>query len=158
MSEPFFMSYFLGLGDWTVRQIKPLFDLFTDDKFAPALASIIFASAFALCVMFMLQTLHIRGQIDRRTRTIRKLHTKQDFANSIPKIDALMLKSKYLRHSWEKFRETLIEPSPDLEPTSSFNIVRNTSRPQDYFNIAESGLRFRYIRLFRICWLASGYC
>jgi uncharacterized protein YukE len=142
MNEPFFMSNFLELGDWTVRQIKPLFDLFTDDKFAPALASIIFAAALALCVLFMFQTLNIRTQIDRRTRAVRKLHTKQEFADSISKIDALMLKSKYLRHSWEKFRETLIEPVAGSDSLPSFNVVLNTSRPQDYFNISESGLRF----------------
>jgi archaellum component FlaC len=142
MNEPFFMSNFLWVGDWTVRQIKPLFDLFTDEKFAPALASIIFAAALALCFLFMLQTLNIRVQIGRRTRTIRKLHTKQDFADSISKINTLMLKNKYLRHSWDKFRETLIEPSVGQDNLPSFNVVLNTSRPQDYFNIAESGLRF----------------
>jgi archaellum component FlaC len=142
MNEAFFMSNFLEQGAWTVRQIKPFFDLFTDDKFAPALASTIFATALALCLLFILQTLTIRAQIGRRTRTIRKLHNKRVFAESISSIDALMLKSKYLRHSWEKFRETLIEPSIDFEAPSGLNVILNTSRPQDYFNIAESGLRF----------------
>jgi methyl-accepting chemotaxis protein len=51
-----------------------------------------------------------------------------------------MLRNKYLRHSWQKFRETLIEQSADnLE-------IRNTARPQLYFNTAEAGLRFPIFR------------
>ena len=56
------------------------------------------------------------------------------------RIEELMLSSKYLRHSWQKFRETLIEPRPD--ENSSNQVVYNTARPQAYFNMAEAGLRF----------------
>jgi hypothetical protein len=51
-----------------------------------------------------------------------------------------MMKNKYVRHSWEKFRETLIEPEPDDHLRAA--VILNTSRPQDYFNMAEAGLRF----------------
>jgi hypothetical protein len=55
-----------------------------------------------------------------------------------------MLASGYLRHSWEKFRETLIEPTGG-EPSSD-KAVRNTERPQNYFNMSEAGLRFPLYR------------
>jgi methyl-accepting chemotaxis protein len=62
----------------------------------------------------------------------------------MPQIEKLMLSSGYLRHSWQKFRETLIEPRPDDEPTNQ--LVRNTARPQMYFNTSEAGLRFPLFR------------
>jgi hypothetical protein len=49
-----------------------------------------------------------------------------------------------MRHSWQKFRETLIEPRPDDPPGNQ--IIRNTARPQAYFNIAEAGLGFPLYR------------
>jgi hypothetical protein len=62
----------------------------------------------------------------------------------MPRIEKLMLGTRYLRHSWQKFRETLIEPSSDDGGGS--RVVRNTARPQDYFNTAEAGLRFPLYR------------
>jgi hypothetical protein len=56
------------------------------------------------------------------------------------RIERLMLSSKHLRHSWQKFRETLIEPRPD--ETSINQVIHNTARPQAYFNTVEAGLRF----------------
>src|SRR5882757_9639688 len=55
-----------------------------------------------------------------------------------------MLRTRYLRHSWQKFRQTLIEPSAgeDRGP----KVVLNTARPQNYFNTAEAGLRFPLYR------------
>jgi archaellum component FlaC/uncharacterized protein YoxC len=55
-----------------------------------------------------------------------------------------MLGTKYLRHSWQEFRETLIEPS--VEDEGSSRVVLNTARPQNYFNTAEAGLRFPLYR------------
>jgi hypothetical protein len=41
---------FLELGAWTSHHIHPLFDLFSDENVAPALALIILGTALLLCV------------------------------------------------------------------------------------------------------------
>ena len=131
---------FLDLGAWTIAHLKPLFDSFRDKDVAPALASLICIVALTLCMMFIVKSIYIRLQIGRRLKSIKKVKTKADFPAALPKIEKLMLKSKYLRHSWEKFRETLIVNSGERQE------ILNTARPQLYFNSVEAGLRFPLFR------------
>src|SRR5258705_4563619 len=71
------------------------------------------------------------------------------YYRDLPGIEKLMLRTRYLRHSWQKFRETLIEPSADEDRGPK--VVLNTARPQNYFNTAEAGLRFPLYRAIRHC-------
>jgi hypothetical protein len=110
---PFFndIPSFLELGSWTIGHIKPLFELFRNEDVAPALALIIFSVAIGLCVLFFIDTIYIRIQVHRRTRAVRRIKCKAEFTDALPLIEKLMLGSRYLRHSWLEFRETLIEPT-----------------------------------------------
>jgi hypothetical protein len=135
---------FLELGAWTTRHIRPLFDLFRDEDVAPALALIIFGSALMLCFLFLVDSSFIRVQVRRRIRAVKSIKDRVEFAEAMPNIEKLMLGTRYLRHSWQKFRETLIEPSED--EGRGPKVVLNTARPQDYFNTAEAGLRFPLYR------------
>ncbi|WFU42745.1 anti-phage ZorAB system protein ZorA [Bradyrhizobium sp. CB82] len=134
---------FLELGAWTSRHVRPLFDLFRDENVAPALALIIFGSALIFCVAFLLDSTLIRIRVWRRVKFVRRIKDRVSFAEQLPEIDKLMLGYKYLRHSWQEFRETLIEPEPNSENP---RVVLNTDRPQNYFNTAEAGLRFPLYR------------
>ena len=135
---------FLDLGAWTSSHVRPLFDLFRDENVAPALALTIVGTALLLCVLFLIDSIIIRVQVQRRTRSVSRIKDRLEFAEAMPKIEKLMLGTRYLRHSWQKFRETLIEPS--FEEGGGSRVVRNTARPQDYFNTAEAGLRFPLYR------------
>jgi hypothetical protein len=135
---------FLDLGAWTIHFIRPLFNLFKNENVAPALAFLIFSVALALCALFLLNVTYIRAQVRRRARAVRRIKDKTDFAEEMPGIEKIMLSSGYLRHSWQKFRETLIEPRPDDPPSN--RVVRNTARPQTYFNTDEASLRFPLFR------------
>lgn len=136
---------FLELGEWTTRQIRPLFEIFRDENVAPALALTIVSFALALCVLFALYTTYIRSQVRRRTHAVRRIKSKVEFAESMPRVERLMLRSRYLRHSWQKFRETLIEPTAEDEAQGR-KVILNTARPQNYFNTSEAGLRFPLYR------------
>jgi ABC-type transporter Mla subunit MlaD len=145
MSEIFNdLPSFLGIGHWTKQFILPLFDFFKNEDVAPALAFLIFCLALALCVLFLLDATYIRAQVRRRTRAVQRIKDELSFAQEMPRIDKLMLSSGYLRHSWQKFRETLIDPSEGDHPLNT--VFRNTTRPQTYFNTAEAGLRFPLFR------------
>src|SRR5262249_11718673 len=132
---------FLDAGEWTRHLILPLFSAFRNDNVAPALALLIFVVAVALCAAFLLYSTYIRTEIRRRIWAVRRIKDKAAFANAMPEIEALMRKSGYLRHSWQKFRETLI-----TDEQQNTQLIRNTVRPQNYFNMAEAGLRFSLFR------------
>jgi methyl-accepting chemotaxis protein len=135
---------FFELGAWTINHIKPVFDLFRQEDVAPALALIIFCIALGLCVLFLIDTIYIRIQLRRRTRAVRRIKDNIEFAAAMPRVERLMLSSRYLRHSWQKFRETLIEPIPTDD--RALSAIHNTARPQEYFNTSEAGLRFPIYR------------
>jgi hypothetical protein len=137
---------FLDLGAWTRQLILPLFLLFRNDDVAPALAFSIFGFALILCLIFLTYSRFICIQVRRQTRLIRRIKDRSALPAAMPEIERSMVRSGYLRHSWEKFRETLIEPTPDDSPAT--HMVRNTTRPQLYFNTAEAGLRFPLFRAF----------
>jgi methyl-accepting chemotaxis protein len=96
-----------------------------------------------LCLLFLVDSTFIRAQVRRRIRAVGSIKGKVEFAEAMPDIERLMLRTKYLRHSWQKFRETLIEPSGD---EGGSKVIFNTARPQDYFNTSEAGLRFPLYR------------
>ncbi len=137
---------FLDVGAWTTHLITPLFYFFKDNNVAPALALLIFGIAVGLCILFLFISSYIRIQIRRRTRAVRRAKDKNGFAKGLSHIEKIMISSGYLRHSWKKFRETLLEPLP--EEQSDRLVVFYTARPQAYFNTSEAGLRFA---LFRAC-------
>ena len=137
---------FLDLGAWTAHLILPLFYFFKNDNVAPALALVIFGAAVGLCVLFIFVSTYIRVQVRRRIRAVKRTRDKAGFAKAMPQIERIMLSSHYLRHSWQKFRETLMERSAD--DASARQVVFNTARPQAYFNTSEAGLRFPLFRAF----------
>ncbi len=137
---------FLDLGAWTAHLILPLFYSFKNDNVAPALALVIFGAAVGLCVLFIFVSTYIRVQVRRRTRAVKRTRDKAGFAKAMPQIERIMLSSHYLRHSWQKFRETLMERSAG--DASARQVVFNTARPQAYFNTSEAGLRFPLFRAF----------
>src|SRR5690242_19388640 len=135
-------SDFLALGEWTSQQVRPLFDLFRDENVAPALALLILGGAAALCLLFLIDSTMIRARVRRRVSFVRGIKDRVSFAERLPEVEQLMMRYKYLRHSWQEFRETLVEPDPD----GTSRVALNTDRPQNYFNTAEAGLRFPIYR------------
>jgi hypothetical protein len=74
MSEMFRdLPSFLDLGAWTTQSILPLFNFFKDEHVAPALASLIFFAALALCALFLLKATYIRVQVRRRVRVVTRI-------------------------------------------------------------------------------------
>ncbi len=128
---------FFDLGAWTTQLLLPLFYFFRNENVAPALALLIFIAALALCGLFLLQSTFIRSQVRARIRAVSRTGDKAGFAEAMPEIEKLMLRTAYLRHSWQKFRETLIEPASDER--SANRVVLNTDRPHNYFNMGDTG-------------------
>jgi hypothetical protein len=147
---------FLDLGHWTTQFILPLFDFFKDQDVAPALALLIFCLALALCFLFLLDATYIRAQVRRRTRAVKRIKDEISFAQDMPQVEKIMLSSGYLRHSWQKFRETLIDPSEGDQPLTK--VFRNTARPQTYFNTAEAACDFPFSERCQIFWSVWACC
>ena len=138
-------SSVLDLGLWVEKVMIPVFEIFRDDRFAPMVSSILLGTAIAFAAYFFVRhALWIRYRLDRRTRLLRRIKDRESFAREIGKIERSILSTRLLRHAWGQFKETLIFPDGDIEGEPF--AIRNTSRPQDYFNSDDAGLHFRFYR------------
>jgi hypothetical protein len=134
----------LEIGRSVVEFVKPYFELFREDGFAPALSLGLLVAAAAFAVSFLSRyVLPIRWMLWRHARLVRRTRDYQGFAEQFEAIDASLSERRLLRHAWQEFKETLILPSAGLNEE---RVVRNTVRPQDYFNVQETRLHFRFFR------------
>jgi len=134
----------LEIGRDVVDFVKPYFELFREDGFAPALSLGLLVLAAAFAVLFLLRyVLPIRWTLWGQARLIRRTKDYQSFAEQFDTIDASLSKHRLLRHAWQEFKETLILPNTVLNDE---RVVRNTARPQDYLNLQETRLHFRFFR------------
>jgi hypothetical protein len=134
----------LEIGRDVVEFIRPYFELFREDGFAPALSLGLLVLAAAFAVLFLLRyVLPIRWTLWGQARLIRRTKDYQSFAEQFDTIDASLSKHRLLRHAWQEFKETLILPNTILNDE---RVVRNTARPQDYLNLQETRLHFRFFR------------
>jgi hypothetical protein len=102
----------LAVGHDVVDFVKPYFELFKDDGFALALslALLVLAAAFAVIFLFA-YVLPIRWTLWGKTLVVRRTRDYEGFARELHTVDKEMTKSRLLRHAWQEFRETLIEPN-----------------------------------------------
>jgi ABC-type transporter Mla subunit MlaD len=118
----------------TVRDsLIPIFELFRDERVAIALAIALIATAILSALWFWLRDMWpwLRA-LKRAERRIKEAADPRTFRNSFTNTDEFLRSDKRLGHIWTEFRESLIFPYDEMSPRQ---IIRNTARPQNYFNI-----------------------
>ncbi|WP_224407284.1 anti-phage ZorAB system protein ZorA [Afifella sp. IM 167] len=101
-------------------------------EFAYALAAGLGALAIALLTAFLLlHVVALRLALGRLRRAVMRTSGMVDFADQYETIDQRLSRSPLLRHAWKEFDETLVKPEP-----GSSEPIRNTVRPQTFFNIS----------------------
>jgi uncharacterized protein YukE len=138
------LSETLGIGRDVVVAVRPYFELFREDGFAPALSLALLVAAAIFGAVFLLRyVLLIRWSLWRQTRFVRQTRGYEGFVENFETVDMSLSRSRLLRHAWSKFKETLILPN---SARIDDKIIYNTTRPHDYFNTHETGLQFRFFR------------
>jgi len=134
----------LGVGQGVVQTVRPYFELFREDGFAPALSLALLVAAAIFGAFFLLRyVLVIRWSLWRQTRFVGWTRGYEAFGENFEAVDTSLSRSRLLRHAWNEFKETLILPS---SARNEDKIIYNTTRPHDYFNTHETGLQFRFYR------------
>lgn len=134
----------LGIGQAVVQTVRPYFELFREDGFAPALSLALLTTAGLFAAFFLLRYfLPIRWSLWRQTRFVRRTKSYEGFTENFEAVDTSLSRSRLLHHAWREFKETLIFPNSTHNDDS---VIYNTTRPQDYFNVQETRLQFRFYR------------
>jgi len=140
------LSETLGIGHAVVETVRPYFQLFREDGFAPALSLglLVLAGLFAALFLFR-YVLPTHVALWRQTRFIRRTKDYSGFVENFDAVDSSLSRSRLLRHAWQEFKETLILPN---STRNDEKVIYNTVRPQEYFNAQETRLHFRFYRAF----------
>jgi methyl-accepting chemotaxis protein len=134
----------LGVGQGVVHTVRPYFELFREDGFAPALSLGLLVAAAIFGAFFLLRyVLLVRWVLWRQTRSVSQTRGYEGFAENFEAVDTSLSRSRLLRHAWKEFKETLILRNPSRIDDK---IIYNTTRPHDYFNTHETRLQFRFYR------------
>lgn len=118
--------------------LEPVFNLFRDERVAIALALLLIVAAVVLGMQFCLVNwLPWYRNVSQAAKQIEGFpRDPASFFSDYETLSAMMSGRRRLAHAWAEFAETLIVPETP-EP------IRNTSRPQHYFNMhaaTEAGL------------------
>ncbi len=145
------MDALLQPGSWAIGWLDPIFELFKDDAFAPALAlyGLVIAG-----VLLLVYTVWVWLRCRALAQTSGVIQGTGDSIESegLATIETDIRSKSFLRHAWQEFEETLIKP----EPTEASQEVFNTSRPHDFFNATASGLEFRFFHALPAIFVGGG--
>jgi hypothetical protein len=130
------------IGAAVIAFLLPLFTIFRDDTFAPALAATLVCLAGVILVYSLVDAIYVRLRLWPIIRLTRSFRTPVEFRHNLDRVDGAMTSIRFLRHAWVEFRETLLEPEQD-DPHA---VIRNTTRPFDYLNAHEAGAEFGFRR------------
>lgn len=117
--------------------LVPFFDLFRDERVALGLAiGLILLAVFLALGFWLTGVLPWLQSLKRERKGVASAQDSLAFYDHFSDIDQSLRGSKRLSHAWAEFHESLLVP-PERRP------IRNTARPQAYFNIqaaVENGL------------------
>lgn len=132
---------FLFLGQGAIKTVLPFFELFKNEKVAPTIAVLMVAFAIFLGFWFAYIIWKLKRDVDKRLNFTKGCQNRQDFFSKFDEFDALMVRSKLLKHSWDEYKETM------LLPKANSTIIESTVRPGEFINLTElehSGLKLKW--------------
>ena len=132
---------FLSLGSIAIDTVLPFFSLFRDERVAPTIAVLMVLCAICLGVWFTYSIWQLKRDVIQRLKFMQGCKDRQDFFIKFDDFDALMMRSKILKHSWDEYKETL------LPQKANSTIVESTLRPSDFISLTElehSGLKLKW--------------
>ena len=106
------LSDTLLVGQDVVQTVRPYFELFRDDGFAPALSLGLLVAAAIFGTVFLLRyVLLVWWSLWRQTRFVRRTGSYEGFAEHFEAVDNTLSANRRIRHAWQEFKETLILPN-----------------------------------------------
>ncbi|MBT6222037.1 MAG: anti-phage defense protein ZorA [Rhodospirillaceae bacterium] len=124
--------------------LKPLFSAFEGPELAIGISLVMIALAAIVFLWMIWRMKPMTSRLGQLTRLIdRNNQSRQDFQSSYSRIDEAMGQTKFVRHGWSEFTETLVFPRDASEP------IRNSARPQFYINIQAAEAAGKTLRLLQ---------
>ena len=122
----------------SIEYIIPFFDLFKDENIPLWLSlGIISFGLFFFIIYYFHVYLRTRHSLRKARKSLEKIKGYAQFYDRYASLDSVFTDSG-LKHIWDEFKKTLVFPSKYEQE----KIIRNTIRPQKYFNFENLTQRY----------------
>ncbi len=120
------------LGNWFVTIIQPIISMLKVEGFGPFLALMILTVGIVVMLAAIIHFVGFSSKLKRAIGAVGDTETEEAFYQRYEELDQFFKSEKNLGACWREFTETVIHPHV-ARPGGTQPIIRNTSRPTDFF-------------------------
>ncbi len=134
------------LGNWFVTIIQPIISMLKVEGFGPFLALMILTVGIVVMLAAIIHFVGFSSKLKRALGAVGDTETEEAFYQRYEEIDQFFKSEKNLGACWREFTETVIHPHV-ARPGGTQPIIRNTSRPTDFFDAEHAGFLTPTLRI-----------
>ena len=135
------------IGIWFGGVLAPVLSLLKIDGVGPFLALLIVFFGLVIAVIFTAKLMRYNSQVNKAINAIGEFEDEEGFAERFDEIDQFFSSRKGLSQCWREFTESIIYPH-QARPGGEMPVIRNTSRPFDFFDAQSAGFTTPILRIF----------
>lgn len=134
------------LGIWFVTVIQPIILMLKVEGFGPFLALMILTVGIVVMLAAIIHFAGFSSKLKRAIGAVGDSETEEAFYQRFEEIDQFFKSEKNLGVCWREFTETVIHPHV-ARPGGTDPVIRNTSRPVDFFDAEHAGFLTPTLRI-----------
>ena len=134
------------LGLWFVGIIQPIIAMLKVEGFGPFLALVLGLIGFSVALASIIYFTGFSAKLAKAIKELGEFDTEEEFHDRFEEIDQFFKTEKALGACWREFTETVIHPHV-ARPGGVKPVIRNTSRPVDFFDAEHAGFLVPTLRI-----------
>jgi ABC-type transporter Mla subunit MlaD len=133
-------------GKWFEAYLGPAIEMLKVEGFGPFLALLLLAIGAAVLLMALGYFLVFYSRLNGAIAKLNDFNTEEQFYDRFEEIDEYFQRQGELGPCWREFTETIIHPHI-ARPGGIQPVIRNTSRPTDFFDAQAAGFTTPTLRI-----------
>jgi uncharacterized phage infection (PIP) family protein YhgE len=132
------IEFVTKLGIWFQGFLKPLLALIKVPGVGPFLALVIILVGITVILLVLYKYRFFFKELKAAIQALGKFENEEEFCKNYATIDQYFSSRNHLGGCWVEFTETIINPNVS-KPGGENPIIRNTSRPSEFFDSYSAG-------------------
>lgn len=134
------------IGKWFENFVAPIIGYLKIDGFGPFLALTIGIVGLAVLIVTLAHFLSFYRKLNNAIAALQNFESEEEFHDKFEEVDQFFRNKSGLGVCWREFTETIIHPHV-ARPGGVKPIIRNTSRPIDFFDAEAAGFETPTLRI-----------
>jgi len=133
-------------GKWFEAYIRPAIELLKVEGFGPFLALSLLVIGTIVLLLALIWFFGFYSKLNNAISVLSGFSTEEEFHNKYEEINEYFQQQSALGPCWREFTETIIHPHM-ARPGGTDPVIRNTSRPTDFFDAQAAGFATPTLRI-----------